>query len=62
MKTYFQKILKCPRIKLCNLISISQLTEEQSRDCEFILSEKDVLLVSQSMPNNKSPDNGGLLK
>ena len=41
-----------------NLVSIPQLTE----DCEFILSEKDLLLVLNSMPNNKSPCNDGLTK
>ena len=28
-----------------NAVSIPQLTEDQSRDCEFILSEKDFVLV-----------------
>ena len=41
-----------------NLVSTLQLTE----DCEFILSEKDLLLVLNSMPNNKSPGNDGLTK
>ena len=45
-----------------NLVSIPQLTEDQSKDCEFILSEKDLLLVLKSMPNNKSPGNDGLTK
>ena len=49
-------------IQFLNLFSISQLTEDQSKDCEFILSEKDLLLVLKSMPNNKSPGNDGLTK
>ena len=49
-------------IQFLNLVSIPQLTEDQSKDCEFILSEKDLLLVVKSMPNNKSPSNDGLTK
>ena len=49
-------------MQFLNLVSIPQLTEDQSKDCEFILSEKDLLLVLKSMPNNKSPDNNGLRK
>ena len=49
-------------IQFLNLVSIPQLTEDQSRDCKFILSEKDVLLALKSMPNNKSPVNDGLTK
>ena len=45
-------------MQFLNLVSIPQLTE----DCEFILSEKDLLLVLNSMPNNKSPGNDGLTK
>ena len=40
-------------MQFLNLVSIPQLTEDQSKDCEFILSEKDLLLVLKSMPNNK---------
>ena len=49
-------------MQFLNLVSIPQLTEDQSRDCEFILSEKDLLLVLKSIPNNKSPGNDGLTK
>ena len=49
-------------MKFLNLISIPQFTEDQSKDCEFILSEKDLVLVLNSMPNNKSPGNDGLTK
>ena len=49
-------------MQFLNLVSILQLTEDQSRGCEFILSEKDLLLVLNSMPNNKSPGNDGLAK
>ena len=49
-------------MQLSNLVSIPQLTEDQSRDCEFILSEKDLLLVLKSIPNNKSDDNDSLTK
>ena len=49
-------------MQFLNLVSIPQLTEDQSKDCEFILSEKDLLLVLKSMPNNKSPGNDGLTK
>ena len=49
-------------MQFLNLVSIPQLTEDQSKDCEFILSEKDLLLVVKSMPNNKSPSNDGLTK
>ena len=43
-------------------VSIPQLIEDQSRDCEFILPEKDPLLVLKSMPNNESLVNDGLTK
>ena len=49
-------------MQFLNLVSIPQLTEDQSKDCEFILSEKDLLLVLKSMPNNKSLSNNGLAK
>ena len=49
-------------MQFLNLVSIPQLTEDQSRDCEFILSEKDLLLILKSMPNNKSPSNDSLTK
>ena len=49
-------------MQFLNLVSIPQLTEDQSRDCEFILSEKDLTLVLKSMPNNKSPGNDSLTK
>ena len=49
-------------MQFLNLVSIPQLTEDQSKDCEFLLSEKDLLLVLKSMPNNKSPGNDGLTK
>ena len=45
-----------------NLVSIPQLTEDQFKDCEFILSENDLLLVVKSMPNDKSPSKDGLTK
>ena len=32
-------------MQFLNLVSIPQLTEDQFKDCEFILSEKDLLLV-----------------
>ena len=49
-------------MQFLNLVSIPQLTEDQSKDCEFILSEKDLLLVLNSIPNNKSPGNDDLTK
>ena len=49
-------------LQFFNLVSIPQLTEDQSRDCGFILSEKDLLLVLKCMLNNKSPGNDGLTK
>ena len=49
-------------IQFLNLVSIPQLTEVQSKECEFILSEKNLLLVLNSMLNNKSPGNDGLTK
>ena len=49
-------------MQFLNLISFPQLTEEQSRDCEFMLSERDLLLVLKSMASNKSPGNDDLLK
>ena len=48
-------------MQFLNLVSVPQLTEDQSKDCQFILSEKD-LRVLNSMPNNKSPGNYGLTK
>ena len=48
-------------MQFLNLVSIPQLTEDQSKDCEFILFEKD-LLVLKSMLNDKSPSNDGLTK
>ena len=32
-------------MQFLNLVSIPQLKEDQSKNCEFILSEKDLLLV-----------------
>ena len=49
-------------MQFSNLASIPQLTDDQSRDGEFILSEKDLLLDLNSMLNNKSPENDGLTK
>ena len=49
-------------IQFLNLVSIPQLTADQSRDCKFMLSEKYLLLALKSMPNNKSPVNDGLTK
>ena len=49
-------------MQFSNLVSIPQLTEDQSRDCESILSEKDLALVLKSMLNNKLPGNDGLTK
>ena len=40
-------------MQFLNLVSTPQLIEDQSRDSKFILSEKDLLLVLKSMPNNK---------
>ena len=40
-------------MQFLNLLSIPQLTEDQSRNCKFILSEKDLFLVLKCMPNNK---------
>ena len=48
-------------MQFLNLVSVPQLTEDQPKDCEFILSEKD-LLVLNSVPNNKSPGNNSLTK
>ena len=49
-------------MQFLDLVSIPQLTEDQSKDCEFILPEKDLLLVLNSMPNDNSPGNDGLTK
>ena len=49
-------------MQFSNLVSIPYLTNDQSRDFEFILSEEDLLLVLKSMPNNKSLGNDGLTK
>ena len=49
-------------MQFLNLVLIPQLRENQSRACEFILSEKDLLLILKSMPNNKWPGNDGLTK
>ena len=49
-------------MQFLNLVSILQLTEDQSKDCESILSEKDLLLGLNSMPNSKPPGNDGLTK
>ena len=49
-------------MQFLNLVSIPQLTDDQSRDCEFILPEKDLLPVLKGMPNKKSPGNDGLIK
>ena len=64
-KGLFSENLNVPKNKIMeflNLVSIPQLTEDQSKDCEFILSEKDLLLVLNSIPNNKSPGNDDLTK
>ena len=63
-KNLFSENLNVPKNEIkqfLSLISISQVTEDQSRDSEFILSEKD-LLVLKSLPNNKSFSNHGLTK
>ena len=44
------------------LICLSQLSEDQSGDCEFILSEKDFVLVLKSVSYNELPHSGGLTK
>ena len=44
------------------LICLSQLSEDQSGDCQFILSEKDFVLVLKSVPYNELPHSGGLTK
>ena len=49
-------------MQFLNLISIPQLRKDQSRDCEFILSEEDLIFISKSMTKKKSPENGGLTK
>ena len=49
-------------MQFLNLVSIPRLTEDLSRDCEFILPKKDLVLVIKGMPNNKSPGNDGLTK
>ena len=49
-------------MQFLNLVLIPQLRENQPRNCEFILSEKDLLLILNSMPNNKWPGNDGLTK
>ena len=56
------KVSKNEIKQFLNLVSIPQLTEYQSKDCEFILSEKDLLLVLKSVPNNKFPGNDSLTK
>ena len=56
------KVSKNDTMPFLNLISIPQLTEDQSRDCEFMLSKKVLLLVLKSVPNNKSTGNNGLTK
>ena len=61
----FSENLNVPKneiMQFLNLASIPQWTEDQSRNCEFILSEKDLLHVLKSIPNNKSPCNNGLTK
>ena len=55
-------VSKNEMMQFLNLVAVPQLTEDQSRDCEFILSEKDLTLVLKSMPNNKSPGNDSLTK
>ena len=49
-------------MQFLNLISIPQLRKDQPRDCEFILSEKDLIFISKSMAKKKSPENGGHTK
>ena len=49
-------------MQFLNSISIPQLTQDQSRDCKLIMSEKDLLLVLKTMPNNKCPSNDSLTK
>ena len=49
-------------MQFLSLVSIPQPIEDQSRDFEFILPEKDPLLVLKSMPNNESLVNDGLTK
>ena len=49
-------------MQFLNSVSIPRLTEDLSRDCESMLSEKDLVLVIKGMPNNKWPGNDGLTK
>ena len=49
-------------VQFLNLVSIPQLKTDQWGDCKFIQSEKDLLVVLKSIPNNKLPSNNGLNK
>ena len=49
-------------MQFLNLISIPQLTDDQSRDYECILSEKGLLLVLKSILSNNPSSNDGLTK
>ena len=49
-------------MQFLNLVSIPQLTEDQSKDCKFILSEKDLLLILNGMPNKKLPGEDDVTK
>ena len=47
-------------MQFLNLISTPQLRKDQSRDCEFIVFEKDLLLRWKSGSNNKLPGNNSI--
>ena len=51
-------------MQFLNLVPIPQLTQDQSKskDCTFIMSEKDFLLVLNSMPNKKLPSKDSFTK
>ena len=44
------------------MISIPQLTEEQSANCEFLPSDEDFLCALMNMSKDKLPGNNGLTK
>ena len=64
-KGFFSENLNVSKNEIIQFLilgSIPQLPKDQSKDCEFILSQRDLLLVLNRMPNNKSPCNDGLTK
>ena len=69
IKIFFEEAFECRNSKsftslsnILNSIDLPCLTNEQKYFCEIELGVKELLNALKSMPNNKTPGNGGLSK